>query len=140
MLMVHAKITAGRYGVACIPRKGFVFSLAIIYLTIIYLNAVSVMLSPSAFGGSPPQPPNAEVQVIVKGVATPFSVFGLLRRLGQIPGVAHVSFDLSQGLADVLLQPGATVTDHQVREAVRDASYTPGPIRRKPTAPDEHAN
>jgi copper chaperone CopZ len=81
-----------------------------------------------------------EALVIVKGVATPFSVFGLIRRFNQIPGVESATFDLSQGLADVKFKPGAAVSDEDIRRAVRDASYTPGPIRRKPTAPDEHAN
>lgn len=70
-----------------------------------------------------------EALVIVKGVATPFSVFGLLSRFRQIPGVTGATFDLSQGLADLTFKPGAVVSDHDIREAIRNASYTPGPIR-----------
>lgn len=81
------------------------------------------------------QIPGQEVLVVVKGVATPFSVFGLIKRFGQIPGVQQVSFDLSRGLADIRLKPGAEVTDAQFRRAVQSASYTPGDIRRKPARP-----
>lgn len=70
-----------------------------------------------------------EAIVAVKGVAVPFSVYGIIKRLEEIPGVEHVSFNLSQGLADIRIKPGAQVTDGQIREAVVDASYTPGDIR-----------
>ena len=70
-----------------------------------------------------------EAIVVVKGVAVPFSVFGIIKRLEQIPGIEHVSFNLSQGLADILVKPGAQVSDDEIRQAVVDASYTPGDIR-----------
>ncbi len=75
--------------------------------------------------------PAKEALVIVKGVATPFSVFGLLKRLGQIPGVQKVTFDLSSGVADLRLRPDARVTDEDIRQAIFNASYTPGSIRWK---------
>jgi hypothetical protein len=79
--------------------------------------------------GSDNAPGGREALVIVKGVATPFSVFGLLSRFRQIPGVTGATFDLSQGLADLTFKPDAVVSDHDIREAIRNASYTPGPIR-----------
>ncbi len=78
-----------------------------------------------------------EALVIVKGVAMPFSVYGIVSRLQQIPGVDHVSFDLSQGLADIRLKPGAAVTDEQIRQAIINASFTPGEIRWKPVPENE---
>ena len=107
-------------------------------IALMYFGVGFSLFCSSALGADLVQARDAEVQVVVKGVATPFSVFGLVNRLGEIPGVEHVSFDLSRGLADVRLRPGATVTDHQFREAIRDASYTPGPIRRTPAKPGEH--
>ena len=88
--------------------------------------------TPAWAAGPPDQGSGREALVIVKGVATPFSVFGLLKRFNQIPGVARASFDLSTGLADVRLRPGAEVTDAQLRDAIIDASYTPGDIRWQP--------
>jgi copper chaperone CopZ len=75
-----------------------------------------------------PRSSGDEVQVIVKGVAVPYSVFGVISRLEQIPGVANVSFDMRHGLADIKFKPGAHVTDEQLREAIKNASYTPGDI------------
>ncbi len=69
-----------------------------------------------------------EAQMIVKGVVAPGATFGLLKHLGGLPGVEQVHFDLLHGIARVQLRPGATVTDEQLREAVRSASYTPGDI------------
>ncbi|MGC8525258.1 MAG: hypothetical protein ACP5M5_13335 [Acidibrevibacterium sp.] len=73
-------------------------------------------------------PGYGEVQVTVMGVTAPFTVFGIVKRLGQVPGVDHVSFNLLHGLADVRVKPGAVITDDDLRRAVRNASYTAGPI------------
>ena len=78
-----------------------------------------------------------EALAIVKGVAMPFNVYGIVSRLQQIPGVDHVSFDLSHGLADIMLKPGAAVTDEQIRQAIINASFTPGDIRWKPAPKNE---
>ena len=78
----------------------------------------------------PALPPGyGEVQVTVLGVTAPFFVFGIVARLGQVPGVAHVSFNLLHGIADVTVKPGANITDDDLRHAVRNASYTAGPIK-----------
>ena len=73
---------------------------------------------------------DSEILMIVKGVAVPFSVFGLIKRLEEIPGVENVQFDLNQGLAHIKIHPGVQVTNDQLRQAVVDASYTPGNIKR----------
>ena len=87
---------------------------------------------------SPAGAPAGEVQVTVLGVTSPFFVFGIVKRLGQIPGVQHVSFNLLHGRADVQLKPGAVVTDDDLRKAVRNASYSFGGIHwiRRPGATD----
>ena len=73
-------------------------------------------------------PGYGEVQVIVLGVTAPFFVFGIVKRFEQIPGVEHASFNLLHGIADIILKPGASVTDDDLRRAVRNASYSIGPI------------
>ena len=109
---------------------------AIFCLPVLFL----CLKAPPVLGADPSGTvPEREALVIVKGVATPFSVFGLIRRFNQIPGVESATFDLSQGLADVKFKPGAAVSDEDIRRAVRDASYTPGPIRWKQAAPVIHA-
>ena len=77
---------------------------------------------------STPPPNGDEVQIIVKGVAVPYSVFGLIKRLEQIPGVITVDFKMRSGLADIKLKPGAHLSDEQLRAVIKNASYTPGDI------------
>lgn len=77
----------------------------------------------------PALPPGyGEVQVTVLGVTAPFFTFGIVKRLEQIPGVEHASFNLKRGIADVILKPGAAVTDDDLRKAARNASYNFGEI------------
>jgi hypothetical protein len=69
-----------------------------------------------------------DVEVQVLGVAIPFTSFGVVHRLQTVPGVVNVQFNLKQGEAILRLKPGAYVTDEILRNAVRNASYTPGEI------------
>ena len=94
------------------------------------LAVILVSLCSSLAGAAPPPAQGDEVQVIVKGVAVPYSVFGIVKRLEQIPGVAKVDFDMRHGLADIKLIPGAHITDEELRAAIKNASYTPGDIHR----------
>ncbi len=68
------------------------------------------------------------VKVQVLGVAIPFTSFGIIHRLQTVPGVASVQFNLKEGEAILTLKPGAYITDEILRDAVRDASYSPGKI------------
>ena len=97
---------------------------AVFMATLLGLSSLSA--TPAVSAAPPPQ--SDEVQVIVKGVAVPYSVFGIVKRLEQIPGVAKVNFDMRHGLADIKLVPGAHITDEQLRAAIKNASYTPGDI------------
>lgn len=112
-------------------RRGCPASAAWLRLVAALLAGCSAASRTAQAQTSPPASPAVavEVEVTVLGVAVPYSMFGI-RRLEQIPGVAHVSFNLLHGIADVRIEPGATVTDDALRAAVLDADYTPGPIRR----------
>ena len=99
-------------------------ALGVFMVTLLGLSSLSTIPAVSA---TPPAQSD-EVQVIVKGVAVPYSVFGIVKRLEQIPGVAKVNFDMRHGLADIKLIPGAHITDEQLRAAIKNASYTPGDI------------
>ena len=66
----------------------------------------------------------------VWGVVVPGASFGLIKNLEAVPGVDAVSFNLRDALATVEIRHGATVTDDQLRAAVKAASYTPKEIRR----------
>ena len=97
------------------------------------LNAIAAgLLASATIGAAAAAEPGGEALVTVKGVVAPGASFGLLKHLGGIPGVEDVQFDLLHGQARVRIKRGAVVTDEQLRDAVRSASYTPGPIRWKP--------
>ena len=74
--------------------------------------------------------PDDDIVMIVKGVTYPFSKFGLIRRLKQIPSVEAVWFDLQHGMAHIRLKPGGDVSDAELRRAIVNAAYTPGEIFR----------
>lgn len=79
--------------------------------------------------------PCGDILVTVWGVIAPVATFGLIKNLEAIPGVAQASFDLRHALATIEVKPGATVTDGQLRAAVRSASYTPREITRASKCP-----
>jgi len=64
-------------------------------------------------------------EVRVDGLACPFCAYGLEKKLKKLPGVSRVDVDLESGRAsfdvasDTVLMPGP------VREAVREAGFTP---------------
>lgn len=66
------------------------------------------------------------VVVTVQGVGCPFCVFGIEKWLGKIDGVQDVQMDLETGRVTLTLEPGASVTEDQLRRAVEQAGFTPG--------------
>lgn len=75
--------------------------------------------------------PAREAVVQVKGLACPFCVYGLEKRLKKLPGVQRVGVELGKGEADIAFAPESAVTDAEIQKAVRDAGFTPGAIRWK---------
>jgi mercuric ion binding protein len=75
--------------------------------------------------------PAREAVVQVKGLACPFCVYGLEKRLRKLPGVERVHVELGKGEADIAFAPGSAVADAEIQKAVRDAGFTPGTIRWK---------
>lgn len=94
------------------------------------LRAVLVMLMGLfVIGFAAPAMANvAHYDVRVDGLACPFCAYGLEKKLKKLPGVSRVDIDLESGRAsfdvasDTLLMPGP------VREAVREAGFTPRAI------------
>lgn len=76
-------------------------------------------------------PASAQVEtmsVSVKGLACPFCVYGVERKLGELPEVARVETDLKKGLATLSLEEGRWPSIPSVEKAVRKVGFTPGPI------------
>lgn len=73
--------------------------------------------------------PATYLYVEIKGMACPFCVQGVEKHLKQLDGVEGVTTSLAKGEAILHLKPGASVTEEQVRAAVKDAGFTAGKIR-----------
>lgn len=70
-----------------------------------------------------------QVLIQVKGLSCPFCVQGLEKRLKKLEAVAGVSTSLKNGEAAVQLKPGRTVTEGELRQAVKKAGFTAGQVR-----------
>lgn len=97
-----------------------------------YMAVAVALTTPggSALGANSQADACDRLQMIVWGIISPGSTFGLIKNLEAVPGIDHVSFDLRHAVATVDIHHGATVTDNQLRAAVISASYTPREINR----------
>lgn len=75
------------------------------------------------------QAETTHVFVQVKGLSCPFCVQGLEKRLKKLEAVESVSTSLKNGEAAVQLKPGRTVTEGELRQAVKKAGFTADQIR-----------
>lgn len=66
----------------------------------------------------------------VNGMSCPFCAYGLRKELLTIPGVTDVKVSLAESQASVTVDLSAKVTDEQIRHAIREAGFSPGPITR----------
>jgi len=66
----------------------------------------------------------AHYDVRVDGLACPFCVRGLKKKLGELPGVRNVEVNLDQGRATFDVAPDTVLMPGPVREAVVDAGFT----------------
>jgi copper chaperone CopZ len=67
------------------------------------------------------------VEVRVNGMACPFCAYGIEKKLRALPGARNVKVDLEGGRA-TFEAPAGTVTEQQIRQAIKDAGFTPGAI------------
>jgi copper chaperone CopZ len=75
--------------------------------------------------------PSAEVdhiEVRVNGMACPFCAYGIEKKLRGLPGAKNVKVDLDGGRA-TFEAPAGSVSEQQVRQAIKDAGFTPGSIK-----------
>lgn len=70
------------------------------------------------------------VEVQVNGMACPFCAYGIEKKLRAIPGVQDVKVDLDAGRA-TFEAPSGAVTEQQVKQAIKDAGFSPGKIEIK---------
>ncbi len=60
-------------------------------------------------------------------MACPFCAYGIEKKLRALPGARNVKVDLEDGRAKSEA-PAGTITEQQIRQAIKDAGFTPGSI------------
>ncbi len=74
------------------------------------------------------------ITVDVKGLSCPFCVLGIEKRLKAISSVATISSNWGKGEMYVKLKAGQSVSDDDLRPAIKRAGFTPGKIDRSGAA------
>ncbi len=69
------------------------------------------------------------VGITVKGLACPFCVHGLGKKLKKIKGVQAVDIELKTGVARVTFDKGVKPDEKALREAIKKAGFTAGEIK-----------
>jgi len=91
------------------------------------LTAIAVFTAVMFVGAT--QPAQAEItrmSVHVDGLTCPFCVFNLEKKLKPLRNVTDVKINLKTGNAAVVLGKGRGPTVGEIKQAVRDAGFTPG--------------
>jgi hypothetical protein len=64
-----------------------------------------------------------EITISVPGIPGPYCMYGIEKRLGEIPEVDGVRLIWERDAIRVRLKPGATVTREVIQEAIERAEY-----------------
>jgi len=65
-----------------------------------------------------------EATVTVKGVACPFCVYGIEKKLKQVPGIEGIEYDLESGKGQLKFDEDKPLDIRAVREAIKKAGFT----------------
>jgi mercuric ion binding protein len=60
----------------------------------------------------------------VDGLACPYCVYGIEKKLKAIDGVEKVDVDLNKGLVTVTVADGVELSDEQMTQLIADAGFT----------------
>lgn len=94
-------------------------------------------------GESPPedQTPGSRMRVRIDGLACPFCVYGVEKKLKALPGVQKVQVHLKDGVAILTMKPGERPDPGGIRKAVEKAGFKASEIQdlARPSAPAETA-
>lgn len=69
------------------------------------------------------------MSVRIDGLACPFCVYGIEKKLGGVPGVREVHVDLETGLARLSVVEGEAPSPSEVERAIERAGFTPREVR-----------
>jgi len=93
------------------------------------LTVFRVIVALLLFSTLPGQAQVEEIIINVNGLACPFCVFGLEKKLKTVEGVVSANAELQSGEARIELSSDAIPSFQNLNTAVEKAGFTPGPIR-----------
>lgn len=82
--------------------------------------------SATAFAGA------HQYQLRVDGLACPFCAYGIEKKLNAAKGVKGIQIDINSGTVTVTMEAGASLSEAQARQIVKDAGFT---LRKLQTVP-----
>ena len=77
-----------------------------------------------------PEDQPRQIQVTVLGMSCPFCAYGVEQKLKKLEGVEELTVVLETGLATLLMEEGADVSNETLRETVKDAGFEAAKITR----------
>ena len=92
----------------------------------------ALLICPVSVQASGPTP---YATITVKGMVCSFCVQGVEKKLTELKGVEKVSVNLKQKTVSVWVAENASLTDLQMRNAIRSAGYNIEAIKRNGTNP-----
>ena len=83
----------------------------------------AMALAPQARAQDDMRIEDPDIIIEVDGIGCPFCAYGIEKRLKKIDGVAELSVLLEEGMIQLRLDEGATVSEERLREAVAEAGF-----------------
>ncbi len=77
-----------------------------------------------------PQEQPRQIQITVLGMSCPFCAYGVEQKLKKLDGVVELTVQLESGLATLVMQDGADVSNEILRETVKDAGFEAAKVTR----------
>ncbi len=92
-------------------------------LLLLLAIATSLTLAPDAEAQAAKVMNDPDVIIEIGGLSCPFCAYGVEKRLRKLDGIEHLSILLEEGIVQVRLEDGATVSESQFKKAVKDAGF-----------------
>ncbi len=77
-----------------------------------------------------PQEQPRQIQITVLGMSCPFCAYGVEQKLKKLDGVVELTVELASGLATLVMEDGADVSNDVLRKTVEDAGFDAAKITR----------
>ncbi len=77
-----------------------------------------------------PEEQPRQIQITVLGMSCPFCAYGVEQKLKKLDGVVELTVELASGLATLVMEEGADVSNDVLRKTVEDAGFEAAKITR----------